>query len=306
MYNDSPPNSIRQGDLFEMRVGAHVEIVGVNRAYEEAFPLLKKLGAQGVELVIREGGLIDISSPDYKFLQIRRLARDEGLEILGATNGYSWTLPMTSENESIRQAGDAAMKRALEITALLGADSLLIVPGYASTTFISSYETVPVTQAIKRAKEGVRSSAMYAKALGVSANVEVVWNGMLRNPREMYEFFSEIAEDGIGMYLDTGNVCPEGRPPEWIKTMHPFIRRVHVKDYSFLLSGMKAFCPLGNGDLDLKGAICLLQRYGYDGWITAEHHNMRDEASAAHSLRYLHSILKLLDADILKGRCRKQ
>ncbi|MEA5013043.1 MAG: sugar phosphate isomerase/epimerase family protein [Candidatus Limiplasma sp.] len=273
-----------------MKIGAHVEIPGAGLPYRQAFPLLKKLGAQGVELVMKEGGLLSLDSRDADFLKVRQLAREEGLAISGLTNGYSWTLPMTSARESTRRAGEDAMKRALEGAALLGADSLLIVPGYARTEFVTPSEVHPVPVALERARAGVERAAQYAGEVGVSLNVEVVWGGMLRTPEEMRRFFEEVDSPFLGLYLDTGNVYPECGPVEWIHAMGGAIRRVHVKDYLPGRPGLEAFCSLGKGQVDFRAAVQALKNAGYDGWLGAEHHIAKNVPEAAHTLDFLRNL----------------
>lgn len=279
-----------------MRVGAHVEIVGRELSYEEAFPLLRRLGARGVELVIREGAPLNLASPDGAFLRAKRLAEENGLAICGATNGYGWSLPLTSDSPETRRRGVAAMRRALEGAALLGTDSLLTIPGYASTTYLKQAETVPVEAALERAREGLRECAAYAGGLGVSMNVEAVWNGMLRTPGAMSAFLGSIGSPWVGFYLDTGNVFPEGNLSAWIDMLAPYIRRVHVKDYTPDRAGMAAFCPLGEGVVDFPAVIRALSGLGYDGWISAEHHNDYTAEGAERSLRFLHHMAEAANA----------
>ncbi len=274
-----------------MKVGAHVEIVGVGLEYEIAFPLLARLGAEGVELAMKEGAALNLATPDAFFSRVKALARDNRLEITGLTNGYTWSLPMTSDSARTRADGERAMERAIEGAALLGAESLLIVPGYAKTAFIQPSEEIPVPVAMERAQKGVSAAARYAGPLGVRVNVEVVWNGMFRRAGEMRALVESVQSPSVGVYLDTGNVYPEGDPVAWIETLGSAIRRVHIKDFSRGKSGMEAFCRLGEGEVDFPAVIGALRTAGYDGWIGAEHHGRRTEAEASHSLRFLHALL---------------
>lgn len=270
-----------------MKVTAHVEIAGQGIPYEEAFPLYKRLGADGVELVIRDTTALNLQSPDAAFLRVRRLAEDNGLVISGLTSGFSWTLPMTSDHENIRLAGEKAMERVLEGAALLGTDSVLIAPGYASTIFITPSETIAPQVARERAVDGVKKAAAYAAKVGVSVNPEVIWGGMLRSAPEMRAFLDEVNMPMAGFYMDTGNVFPEGDPEGWIRTMGPYIRRVHIKDYNPDKPGMEAFCRLGEGRVDYAAVMQALRDVGYDGWLGAEHHVGRSEEEAAYSLSFI-------------------
>ncbi|NLV58388.1 MAG: sugar phosphate isomerase/epimerase [Clostridiales bacterium] len=274
-----------------MKITAHVEIVGAGLPYEKAFPLLRKLGAQGVELVVKDTAPLNLASTDGDFLRAKRLAEDEGLVISGASNGYSWSLPMTSDSAKTRDAGARALRRVLEGTALLGADSLLVVPGYARTEFYTPSEVIPVDTSLERAYSGICQGAEYARSVGVSMNVEVVWSGMLRTPEAMRAFLERVHSPAAGFYMDTGNVYPEGDPLHWIRVMGPHIRRVHMKDFDPQQDGMSAFCPLGEGVVDFPAVVCALREAGYGGWLGAEHHGNRTEEGGGHSLSFLRALV---------------
>jgi len=273
-----------------MQIGAHVEIIGQGVPYGQAFPMLKAMGAEGVELVMRDGAQLNLNSKDADFLRAARLAADAGLAISGLTAGYTWSLPMTSGDESIRERGCRALLRQMEGAKLLGTDSLLIVPGYASTIFYPSAEKVEVPAALGRAREAISRALESAASLRVSLNVEDVWNGMLRDPREMAAFLDGFASEWIGAYFDVANVYPEGDPAVWICPLGKRIRRVHMKDYDPSKPGLKAFCELGTGYVDFRAVMDALKDIGYDGWIGAEHHVGRTPERATHTLRFIRDL----------------
>ncbi len=273
-----------------MRTGAHVEIIGRDIPYEKAFPVLKRLGAEGVELVYRENGLLSMASRDSDFIRARRLAEENGLVISGMTDGYTWSKPMTSDSWVTRRIGHLALLRGLEGAALLGTDSMQVVPGYAVSSFVESDETVPPDIAVSRALEELCSDADRALQLGVSMNVEVVWNGMLRTPEAMRNFIDKAGTPAVKAYFDTGNVYPEGDPEKWIRVLGRRIARVHIKDYSPGREGLNAFGRLGTGVIDFQAVVTALREAGYDGWLGAEHHINRNEEEAAHSIRFIHQL----------------
>ena len=114
-----------------MKIGAHVEIIGKNLPYEMAFPVLHRLGAEGIELVFKEDGWLNIKTSDSAFIKAKKLAEDNGMSISSMTNGYSWSKPMTSNDPTVREIGDRALRRALEGAVLLGIDGIQVVPGYS-------------------------------------------------------------------------------------------------------------------------------------------------------------------------------
>lgn len=271
----------------DMKIGAHCEIAGSGLAFDERFRLYKRSGADGVELVMGPGAYLNIGSTDADFLHMARLARDNGLAVSGMTAGYTWHLPMTSDDAGIRSAGKMALRRAIEGASMLGTDSLLVVPGYASTVFIVPSEEVEPELALHRAQEGIQEAVAYAAEMNVHLYVEEVWNGMLRSPEQMAMFLDSFQSEYVGAYFDTANVFPEGDPVHWIHVLGKRIGRVHMKDYSGSPGGMAGFGPTGEGDLNFPSILQALSQVGYDGWIGAEHHNCRTPEEAERTLHFL-------------------
>ena len=68
------------------------------------------------------------------------------------------------------------------------------------------------------------------------------------------------------------------------------IENVHVRDAVITSSGWK-WVPLGEGIINWKILIEQLQKHGYKGPLTIEHHVEREGIGARHALHYLQSIL---------------
>lgn len=88
-----------------------------------------------------------------------------------------------------------------------------------------------------------------------------------------------------GLCLDTGHIGYGGGDPAALARAHAArIRHVHLKDLrrdvhaSAIERGISfrdavgegVFAPLGDGDLDLGGALAALRDSGYDGWLVVE------------------------------------
>lgn len=276
-----------------MLVGAHIEIIGQGVPCGQAFRMLKALGAEGVELVMREGAQLDMDSKDADFLRTARLATDEGLAIYGLTGGYTWSLPMTSGDAGIRARSLQALLRQMEAARLLGTDSLLIVPGYANTIFYPSAGSVEVSVALGRARETIAKALETAGSFRVSLNIEDVWNGMLRDPQAMADFIDGFQSEWAASYFDVANVYPEGDPVRWVRVLGKRIRRVHMKDFHPGRPGLDAFGELGTGCVDFRAVMAALRETGYNGWIGAEHHICRTPERAARTLRFLNRLKEI-------------
>lgn len=275
-----------------MRVGAHCELIRKNQPYRECFERYASYGAEGVEIVMRDGAQLNLTSKDSDFRDTAALASDYGLKIVGLTAGYTWQYPLTSSSAEIRQKGIDALKRQIEGTALIGSDSLLVVPGYAETTYLPDAEKTPVPVATDRALEGLSKVTHLAETVGVSLNVEVVWGGMLRTPETMKAFLDALQSPAVGFYMDSGNVYPEGNPEQWIRTLAGYVRRVHLKDYCSDRPNLEVFCSMGEGIVPFEKVLEALRGIGYDGWLGAEHHIFRSETDAKHSIGFIRNLIE--------------
>ena len=275
-----------------MKIGVHYQALGRNIPFERGFSFLGACGVQGAELVMREGSpLFSKETPEKELRRICRLAEGNGLCVSGVTNADLWTYPLTSGSAFVRQRGLDSLRRQIDAAAILGAEKLLVIPGYAETIFVPHAETVPSDTACARALEGLRHAALWAEAAGVSLCVENVWNGMLLSPEELAGFVDAPASPAVGVYFDMGNALRYGLPQRWIARLGSRIRAVHVKDALAGKTDMRAFPPMGEGDVDFPACIDALQRVGYDGFYTIETHGDASFESVERSVRFLRELL---------------
>lgn len=75
---------------------------------------------------------------------------------------------------------------------------------------------------------------------------------------------------GIALTVDTGWLGTQGlAAPETIRALGPdLVKHVHLKDVK--RAGAHETCPLGEGVVDIPGAIRALQEIGYTGWYSWE------------------------------------
>ena len=89
----------------------------------------------------------------------------------------------------------------------------------------------------------------------------------------------------VGLCLDTGHLLLGGGDPvAALREWGPRVNQLHVKDARTEVlrqvvaqrGGMRevwergAFCPLGDGDLDLPGFLAAVRDCGYSGWLVVE------------------------------------
>ena len=237
---------------------------------EKCFCLAKDAGFDGIEVALDEKGLVSLESTEEDLLNVKKMAKEAGIELYSVASGLYWTYNYTSENEKNREKAKEITKKQLWVASKLGCDTILVVPGAVNVAFEPGSEIVEYDVAYDRALEALKELAPYAEELKVSIGVENVWNKFLLSPLEMRDFIDKIGSDYVGSYFDVGNVLYCGYPEHWVKILNKRIKKVHFKDYRVDAGGLHGFVDLLAGDVNYKGVMAEFEKIGYDGWATAE------------------------------------
>ena len=184
----------------------------------ECIAMARDAGYDGIEFSLDEQGEISLVSDEKDILRVKRTAEDEGIEFPSLASGLYWTYPATSPDPKIRRKSKDIVKKQLETAALLGADSILVVPGMVAGLSPDS-EVVPYDEAYDRALEAFTELKGEAEANKVHIGLENVWNKFLLSPLEMRDFIDKIDSPWVGAYLDVGNVISTGYPEQWIRIL---------------------------------------------------------------------------------------
>ena len=270
-----------------MKKGIHYWALPPNMNLAQKFRFAKKIGFDGVELVIVKDGELCVNATNKNLSQIKSIAMSEGIEIPSLTNTLSWTCSFTSDYPAIRQKAIDVLKRQIDIAHELGVNAVLALPGFVEMGFAvnelhpstntieldeyyPSMEIIQYDVAYERSLTGFKSISEYAHSANVIVCIENIWSKFLISPMEMRNFIDEINSPNIASYLDVGNVNPFGIPSHWIKILGDRIKRVHVKDYKNGFLSLEGFVNLTKGDIDFKIITDALLSINYEGWITAE------------------------------------
>lgn len=237
-----------------------------NKPIREAMKLAKEAGFAGIEVAFAEEGEITFSSTVEDMRRLTADARAMGLEVTSLATSALWQSPLSSDDPATREHGRAIIRKMLELAAGLDVDAILVVPGLVgrggAVEMVVPYETV-----WRRAQEALKELAPEAARHKVVIGVENVWNRFLLSPLEMRRFLEEIGSPWVMAYLDVGNVLRFGYPQDWVRTLGPLIKRVHVKDFK-IAEG--AFVGLLQGDMDWKAVVAAFREVKYRGWWIAE------------------------------------
>ncbi len=234
------------------------------------FEHAKKAGYDGVEPVMSESGYLNPSTSEKDILAMKRMAEDLGLEIPSVGVWSLWENNLVSDQETIRNKAFSIVQKQIEAAHLLGADTILVVPGYVGCSFASKPEKIRYDVAYERSQNALSRLSQDAQQAGVSIGIENVWNRFLLSPLETRRFLDEIGSDYVGMYLDVGNVIYTGYPEQWIELLAGRIKKLHMSDYRFDQAGIGAFVDLFAGDVDFPAVAEAIAKIGYDDYLTLE------------------------------------
>lgn len=235
-----------------------------------AFEHAKKAGYDGVEPVLGEHGYLTPATPEKEILAMRRMAEDLGLQIPSVGVWSLWENNLVSDSPAIRQKAFSIVQKQIEAAHLLGADTILVVPGYVGCEFATKPEKIRYDVAYERSQQALARLAPEAGAAGVAIGIENVWNRFLLSPLETARFLDEIGSPWVGMYLDVGNTVYIGYPEQWVEILGKRIKKLHMCDYRFDQAGIGAFVDLFAGDVDFAAVAKAVAAIGYDDYITLE------------------------------------
>ncbi len=234
---------------------------------KKCFELAKDAGFDGVEVALDEKGLISLESTKEDALAVKAMADEAGIELYSVASMLYWTYNYTSENEENRKKAKEITKKQLQVASWLGCDSILVVPGAVGVDWIDGSEVVDYEVAYNRAYEALKELAPVAEEYKVSIAIENVGNKFLLSPLEMRGLIDSIDSQYVGAYFDVGNILSCGYPDQWIRILGERIKKIHLKDYRRRTSDM---VDLLAGDVDYIAVKAMLDKIGYDNWLTAE------------------------------------
>jgi len=213
--------------------------------------LAKKCGFLGVE----------IDSPGTGDLDgLVKASKETGVAIHGVIDSVHWRDTLSHADEKVRAKGLAALEGALKDAKIVGADTVLLVPGVVN-------KDVTYEQCFERSQAEVRKALPLAEKLKVKIAIEVVWNNFITKPEQLIEYVDSFKSEWVGAYFDTSNMIKYGvAPADWIRKLGKRMLKFDFKGYS----KTKEWVAIGEGDEDWPDVLKALAEVGYDGWATAE------------------------------------
>lgn len=234
---------------------------------EEQFRQAKNAGFDGIE--IRPGTEL---GPDTALDQAARIgdqARKAGVAIvsLWVSDVLSRT-PLNHRDPAIRSQGVETIHKSIEVAKAIGCGALLLVPGSlgSGAKFLYSYQDT-----WDRFTAELKKVVAHAAEARVYLTPENVSNKFLVSPLEMRAFVDGLNSPWFQSHFDIGNVMQFGYPQDWILTLGPRIKRIHVKDFKLRTRTEPARpAELLEGDVDWQDVMDALKKIGYRGFMSPE------------------------------------
>jgi inosose dehydratase len=157
----------------------------------------------------------------------------------------------------------------------LGGDVLMLVPG-------GRRDQPPYgLDDFKRMAETMNNVGILAKEAGAVAAMHPHWGTMAESRLEIEVLLDHLDPALVGFAPDTGQIAKGGADP--LPVIHRWadrVRHVHLKDLSphwdelrqagVPLRSPEGYVELGQGVIDLRPLLPILERVSYSGWLMAE------------------------------------
>ncbi len=236
---------------------------------DSALAQVREAGFDAMELCIAAEGAFHTQMSQADCEKIRAKIDAAGVTVRSVAAGLSWAFSPTSNDAAVREKSIQLHTDALQRTAWVGCQAMLVVPGVVKSPI--SDDVVRYDHARQRAADAVAQLLDTAEKVGVDVCVENVWNGLFYSPLEFIDFVDSFGSDRLGIYFDVGNVLGyHQHPPHWIELLGKRIRRVHIKDFKQDIGSLAGFCDLMAGDVPWAESIAALRAIGYDDTVVAE------------------------------------
>lgn len=225
--------------------------------YQERFALAREVGFEGME--------VNTIDDPKQAEEIAKAAQAAKLPIHSVMNSEHWRSPLSSPDASVVDKSVKGMLTSIANAKLLGADTVLLVPAVVDAT--TGYK-----DAWDRSHKVIRERILpEAEKQGIVIGIEEVWNKFLLSPLEMNAYVDSFKSKWVQAYFDVGNIVFYAYPQDWIRTLGPRIKKVHLKDFKLdRKQGKFDFVNLGEGDIDWVEVRKALHDIGYNGYVTTE------------------------------------
>jgi inosose dehydratase len=267
---------------------------------EQGIRDIAELGYAGTET----GGMLydwwDQSRPG----QLRRILREAGIPMVTLFHFGEWT-SRAAAPELLERA-----RRWSDATREMGGEMLMLVPGRRGGQDVDAAHGPPSEpfglDDFKQMAETMNEAGRIAHAAGVDATMHPHWGTAAESRLEIEVLLENLDPKLVGFAPDTGQIAKGGADPfPVMERWADRIRYVHMKDVSrdwderrrvgVPLRSPEGYAEMGQGVIDFRRMLPILERAGFSGWLMAELDEARrpGREAAALSKQYIEATLGL-------------
>jgi sugar phosphate isomerase/epimerase len=240
-----------------------------DRSFADTFSTIAKLGYTGVEIApftfAPHDEPFDLRKiPSERFVEVRTLAEDAGLEIIG----LHWLLAktegnyLTSPDPTVRRRTAEYLSKLAEVCADLGGKVMVL----GSPKQRNLLPGVSHEDAEAYAVEVLHGAIGACKQYGVTIAIEPLGpadGDFLLTAKDGIRLVQSVNSRHCKLHLDVKAMSSEGKPiPDIIRDSREWMVHFHANDPNLLGPGM--------GDVDFKPIFATLKHIDYQGWVSVE------------------------------------
>lgn len=217
---------------------------------------IANLGYDGVELAVRDPGLLDAD-------HIKKVLTDRNLEAPAIGTGQAYGeegLSFTHPDEKIREQAINRIKAQIDFAFNFKAQVILgLIRGRFG-------DTVSRKQALEWLTEALKECANYASRKNIKLAVEPInryETNLVSTVSEGIGLIEKADADNLGLLLDTFHMNIEE------PSIEDSIRKAGNRLFHFHLADSNRWYP-GAGHIDFKKVVEILKQIGYKGFLSAE------------------------------------
>ncbi|HLH74552.1 MAG TPA: TIM barrel protein [Chloroflexota bacterium] len=226
--------------------------------------------------------------------QLKQILQKAGIPMVTLFHSGEWTDPKARPDLLERaRRWSAAVKE-------LGGEMLMLVPGRRR-------EAPPYgLDDFKQMAETMNQAGEVAKQAGINATMHPHWGTAAETRLEIEVLLSSLDPALVGFAPDTGQIAKGGADPfPIVERWAEIVRYVHMKDLSpeweemrkagVPLRSPEGYAEMGQGVIDFRHLLPILDRVNYTGWLMAELDESKrgGKASATLAKQYIESTLGL-------------
>ncbi|MBM4168959.1 MAG: sugar phosphate isomerase/epimerase [Ignavibacteria bacterium] len=257
---------------------AQFQAVALKGSFEENIAKISGWGYDGVELAIRDPLQIDAKA-------LARTVSSYALSVPAIGTGQAWgedKLSFTSNIPSVRRDAVERIRNHIDLAAHLG--SMIILGLIRGKTSEGQMQEQSMTYLI----EALRECTSAASARGVRFALEPInryETDLIHTVGEGLDLIEKVGADNLGLLLDTFHMNIEE------PNIEKAIRQCGDRLFHFHVADSNRWYP-GAGHLDFRSIMGVLEKIGYDGFVSGEFMPLPSaDLSAERAIAHLRAML---------------